>query len=115
MYKTMGEVRADVEAHVGVLTMKMGALRDAHGVRKLGVHVRTGISEALKGAGLAHLPNPLPDYQENPVRVYKQGTPVARLISAATSPSVELDEVLRQAVGGEASEILAKIRELVCE
>lgn len=115
MYKTMGDVRADVESHGGVLTMKMGALRDAHGVRKLGVHVRTGISEALKGAGLAHLPDPLPGYQEDLVRVYKQGTQVARLIGAATAPSIELDDILRQAVGGEASDILAKIRELVCE
>lgn len=115
MYQNMGEVRTDVEANGGVLTLSMGALRSAYGVDKLGVHVRTGISKALSGVGLAHTPEELPNYQENLVRVYKQGTPVAGLIRAATTPSVDLDEALRQAVGGDASETLARIRELVCE
>ena len=113
--KNMTEVRAAVEADGNVRTMPMEVLRDAYGVKKIGVHVKAGISKALKGVGLAHWPDPLPDFQENLVRVYKQGTPVADVIQAATTPSIERDEDLRQAAGGDASETLTKIRELVCK
>jgi hypothetical protein len=113
--ENMNEVRAAVEQNGDVKTFSMEVLRDAHGAGKLGVHVRAGISKALRGVGLAHSPDPLPIYQENLVRVYKQGTAVADLIEAATTPGEGRDEELRQAVGGDASDTLAKIKELVCK
>jgi hypothetical protein len=113
--KNMNDVRSAVEEAANVRTFPMEALRDAYGAGKLGIHVRTGMSKALKSVGLAHSPDPLPVYQENLVRVYKQGTPVADLIEAAVMPGTDRDEELRQAVGGEASETLAKIKELVCK
>lgn len=115
MATTMAELRQEIEANGNVMTMKMEDLRDMHGAGKLGIHVRTNISKSLRGAGLDHKPDPLPEYQDRNVRVFKQGTAVADLIDAATTPSVEHDEELRQAAGGEASETLDRIRELVCK
>jgi hypothetical protein len=61
------------------------------------------------------LPDPLPAYQEQSARIYKAGTPVARIIEAAVhGVGDQADEVLREAAGGEAAEVLQKIRELVC-
>ena len=114
MADTIAELRQEIEANGNVKTMPMAVLRDVHGAKKLGVHVRTNISKALRGAGLAHMPDPLPDYQEQLVRVYKQGTAVADLIDAAANPSAEHDDELRQVAGGDASDTLDRIRELVC-
>jgi hypothetical protein len=112
--KDIEAVRQAVDDAGGVLTVKVGALRDAYGAGRLGVHVRSGISRALQGAGLGHYPSDLPDWQDQPVRLFKLGSRVADLIDAVLQPGDAHDEELRQAIRGEATETLAKIRELVC-
>jgi hypothetical protein len=114
IYADMDEVKAAVESNGGVLTIKMGDLRDAYGKGRLGVHVRSGIGKSLNGIGLGHYPDPLTDSQFDLVRLYKLGSPVADLVGAVLHPSPGGDQVLREATGGEATGILAQVRELVC-
>ncbi|MBI3648450.1 MAG: hypothetical protein HY240_06870 [Actinobacteria bacterium] len=113
-YATLDELREAVERNQGVLTEPMQEIRDAHGAGRLGIHVRTNISKALKGLGLSHYPEALPEYQHVPVRVYKQGSPVGDLIDAVLNPSPTHDDELRQAVSGGDAELLRQVRELIC-
>lgn len=113
-YRSLDDVKEAVEKNQNVLTLFMGDLRDAHGAGRLGEHVRSNISKRLAGLGLAHFPVPLPAYQEERVRIYKLGSPVADLIDAVLAPSRQHDDELRQAVGQNAAEVLEQIRELVC-
>jgi len=48
----------------------------------VGVHVRNAISRSLESYGLGHLPQELPSTQEDPVRLYLLGSPVADVIKA---------------------------------
>lgn len=113
-YADMNEVKAGVENNGGVLTIKMGELRVAYGSGRLGVHVRSRIGKSLNGMGLGYYPDPLSDSQFDLVRLYKLGGPVADLVGAVLHPSPGGDQVLREATGGEATTILAQVRELVC-
>jgi hypothetical protein len=113
--KTFEELASLVDGNAGVFTVTMGELRDAYGVRKLGVHIRNGISEKLRTLGLRHLPDVLPIYQEEYARIYRDGSPVGKLIAAAVHGNGEgADQVLRDAAGGEDTVIVKQIRELVC-
>ena len=114
-FKSFEELNDLVNEQQGVATIQMEALRNAHGVKRLGIHVRTAISNRLKGLGLGHFPEELPQYYWEPVRVYKLGSAVAQLIEAVLKPSPEHDEELRDAAGGDAEAVLQKVRELVCE
>ncbi len=112
---TLEDLKRDVEQSGGLKTYDMEVLRDISGFKKLGIHVRPLISKQLLGAGLGHVPQNLPEYQDRPVRVYKLGTPVAEIINAAVTPGLSEDETLRRATGGgsDADAVLMKIRELV--
>jgi len=114
MYDSLEDLRDAVDAAGGVLTVDMWAVRDAHGAGRLGIHVRTNITKKLRSLGLDHYPDELPGWQEEQVRVYRQGSPVADLIDAVLNPSDTHDEEIRQAVLGEAQATLDAIRELVC-
>jgi hypothetical protein len=111
---SLSDVRAAVEAAFGAKTFRAGDLRDAFGGGRLSSGVRAGISRDLLGLGLGHYPKELPDWQDDLVRVYKLGSPIADLIDAVLEPSIAHDEELRQAVAGDAAEIVQRIRDLVC-
>jgi len=96
------------------MTLDMGALRELHGAGKLGVHVRSGISDKLRQNGIGHYPSELPTYQWDQVRLYKQGTPVGRVIEAVFTVGEDGDAILRESAGSDADEILVRVRELVC-
>lgn len=108
-------LRHEVEANGNLLAVRMERLRDAYGVGKLGVHVRRGIAEKLGGVGLGFFPGPdLPTYQEQEVRLYRRGTPVADIIDAVVAPSEYGDARLREAgAPTDAVQLLDRIRELV--
>lgn len=111
-------IKAEVEQNGNVLTITMGRLREAHGAGRLGEHVRIDISKALAGIGLGHVPVALPPYQENIVRLYKLGTPVADVINAAILPGPENDEKLKSLAGQDPSryaDIIDRIRDLVTQ
>lgn len=114
-YDSLEEVRDDVIANSDVLTMTEADLRDAHGAGRLGVHVRSNITKGLDGLGLSHYPLVLSGEQLNPVRVYRRGTPAADLIGAVINASAGGDAEIREKVAGEATEILGRVRELVCD
>lgn len=119
-FDSLEELRDQVEKNGGVVTVRMEEVRDAYQAGRLGVHVRSNISKRLRGLGLGHFPleaddgEPMPYRQSAPVRIYKLGSPVADLIDAVLDPGDEHDEELREAATGSSSEILDRIRELVC-
>ena len=111
-------IKGLVETNGDVVTVTMEDLRDAHGSGKLGVHVRAEISRALAGMGLGHVPQELPSYQHEQVRLYKNGTPIGDLIATVLNPGQQNDERLsKQFVSGgpDYAGIVQKIRELVNE
>jgi hypothetical protein len=111
----MEELLAKVEANGGILTVTMLELRDAHGAGRLGEHVRSNISNALKSRGFRHYSPDLPGSQYESVRIYKAGSPVDELIAAVLTPGQKGDEKIRSAINNTDQEVLRKIRELVCD
>ena len=93
----------------------MAQLRDAHGAAKLGVNVRAEISSTLAGMGLGHIPKELPGYQDELVRVFKNGTPIGDLIGTVLTPGQQNDTKLIEfsTPGIDYATIIAKIRDLV--
>lgn len=112
------ELKKLVEQNGNVLTVTMEQLRDAAGAGKLGVHVRAEVSRTLAGMGLGHIPQELPSYQHELVRLYKQGTPVGELIATVLAPGQQNDDKLSGQVAGggpDYAAIVKRIRELVAE
>lgn len=108
------ELRVAVAANGGLQKTTMDTLKKIEKAGRLGVHVRTGISRTLESHGLGHLPQELPPNQEDVVRLYLLGSPVADLIKAVLSPSDRGDETLRSIGNSEAEEQLRQIRQIVC-
>ncbi len=112
------DIKQAVEKNGNVATFTMEQLRDAHGSLKLGVNVRAEISSHLAGMGLGHVPQELPSYQHEQVRVYKHGTPVGDLIDSVLTPGQQNDSKLVNRVSDKAIDyaaIIEQIRELVSE
>ena len=114
-YASKEALRDAVTQNGNVITVRAGDLRDAFGYDRLGINVRAEISKGLKSLGIAHYPAEMPDWQEVPVRLYRMGTPVADIIDAVVTPSKAHDDELTGLIGGNAAEILNKIRALVCQ
>ena len=108
------DLRTTVVVAGGLQKTTMGTLKKIDGAGRLGVHVRNSISRTLQSHGLAHLPRELPPNQDDDVRLYLLGTPIADLIEAVLTPSDRGDETLRSVGGSEAQEQLRRIREIVC-
>ncbi|MGW0359221.1 hypothetical protein ACWDXV_33955 [Nocardia nova] len=111
---TYDDLRTKVTGTSGLYVTTMDELKKAHGASKLGVNIRSAISDRLKSEGLGHLPAELPNYQWDPVRLYQLGTPLAKVIAAVIEPSERGDQVLVQVVDSDAQEVLSQIRQLVC-
>lgn len=112
------EVKQIVEKNGNVVTLTMEQLREAHGAARLGVNVREEISSALAGMGLRHVPEVLPSYQNEQVRVFKNGTPVGDLIATVLMPGQQNDSKLVSQFaqkGVDYASILQKIKELVAD
>jgi hypothetical protein len=111
---TFEELKAAVEANQNVLSVKMEALRDIFGVKRLGIHVCTEITRKLSGVGLGTFPEELEPDAWMDVRVFKLGTPMGELLTAANRPGENEDQVLRTAAENDASETIEQIKALVC-
>jgi len=112
------EIKQKVEKNGNVVTLTMEELRDAHGAAKLGVNVLAAIAGTLAGMGLGHVPEELPTYQNEQVRVYKKGTPVEDLIDTVLTTGEQNDSKLIGqfvAKGKDYAAVVQKIRELVVE
>ena len=112
-FGSLQQVKDAVEEHGGILTVRMLALREAHGAERLGSLVRDEIATRLQQLGLAYQPDPLPRYQEEEARLYTRDGKVAELINAARQVGPRHDAVLRQAAGNTSAEIIDRIRELI--
>ena len=115
---TWAEIKERVEKNGNVVTITMEELRGAQGAAKLGVHVRAEISSSLAGIGLGHVPQELPNYQHEIVRLYKKGTPVGDMIDTVLTPGQQNDGKLSMQFGDgkvDYAAVLEKIRELVGE
>ena len=110
---TYPELKAEVEANDGVLTVDMLTLRQIHGAERLGINVRYNIHQQLAGNGLAHYPRTLPDSQHAYARIYKQGSRAAEIIGAVLEPDPDKDAIIRKAGDETHQDVLRKIRELV--
>ncbi|MFZ5854563.1 MAG: hypothetical protein ACOYXS_08700 [Chloroflexota bacterium] len=111
--KTYEQLVADVDTKGSVATYSMAVLRDIEGAGKLGVHVRKSISEQLRALGLDHLPEELPAYQEQPVRVFRRGTQVHKVIDAVLHPSTVGDAVLRSIQSDDARQKIEQIERIL--
>jgi len=90
------EIRTSVEGNGNVLTVPMEKLRDAHNVKKLGAIVCAEIHSVLERMGIGHIPEDLPRYQDELVRLYKRATPIGNLIDAVLKPGLKNDSDLRR-------------------
>ena len=107
------ELRAAV-VDAGVYTTTMETLKRIQDAGRLGIHVRSAISRALASHGIGHLPAELPPNQDDEVRLYLLGTPIADVVSAVLTPSKRGDAMLRSVGSSDAQEKLAMIRDIVC-
>ncbi len=108
------ELRQKVADNSGVVTVNMGTLRDAHNAGKLGIHVRSNISKELRSRGLNHAPEELPANQHERVRLWLMGTPAGDLIEGVLKIDPNTDTKIREAAESDATDVLEKVRELVC-
>ena len=115
---TWDKIKETGEKSGNVCTMTMETLRNAHGAGKLGVNVRGEISQTLAGMGLGHVPQELPSYQHEQVRLYKRGTAVGQLIESVLTPGEQNDKMLVSKfgqAGPDYAAIVQRVRELVGE
>jgi hypothetical protein len=108
-------IRSQVEASGNLIVLTAEQLRDAYGVRKLGVRVRAGISQELFDEGLGHIPEEIPDDRRAEIRIYRLGTELADVIEAILRPSARGDAKLRAYGSNDAILTLEKVRSLVCQ
>lgn len=110
------EIKKEVEENGSVLTVTMETLREAADALKIGVNVQATIMKELAGVGLGHIPPQLPNYQDELVRLYKQGTPLGDLINMVLKPGKQRDAKLIEKFGGEPPDyasIVEAVREIV--
>lgn len=115
---TWQEIKEAVEGDGNIKTFSMVELRDATGRDKLGVHVRAEISSTLAGMGLGHVPQEIPTYQHELVRIYKRGTSIGDIIERILTPGEQNDIAIRESLSEEKvdhASLIEKIRELVSE
>jgi hypothetical protein len=79
---TWHELVKAVEAHDGVVLVPMETLRRLEGAQRLGVHVLKAISARLATLGLGHMPESLPNRQDQEAILYRYGTPASDVIVA---------------------------------
>lgn len=115
---TFEAVKEYVSANGGVATVLLWRLRDAAGIGRLTAKGNVAILKQLKSYGLLTVPN-VPDFiptdQWATVRVYEAESAIGRIITAAATVGEDEDEYLRDAVDGRASDLLERVRLLICE
>jgi len=118
--KDLASLNDNLNNNQGVMSILMRDLRDEAGYDRLGIQVRKAISDKLRGMGIDHCPlGELPGDQDKWVLLYRQGTPVERIIRVILEPEDQSGDLLRQVVEIDAEQfieserVLQAIRELV--
>lgn len=115
IFNSFDEVESFVQSNRGIATVTMEDLRNAHGVGRLGVHVRRAIASNLASRGLGYWPKELPEYANEQVRLYSLGSRFYECVNDMDDYSEEADERLRDTFNTGYEEIIQSIRELVCD
>lgn len=76
------ELLALVENHQGVHRVSIETLREIEGRKRVGKHILSTIEDKLTSLGLGHLPETLPNRQQQQVVLYRLGTPASEVIHA---------------------------------
>ncbi|MCA1839911.1 MAG: hypothetical protein ABR585_12855 [Gemmatimonadaceae bacterium] len=79
---TWTELVKAIDASDGIALVPMETLRKLEGAQRLGVHVLNSIGSRLGTLGLGHLPDTLPNRQDQDAILYRYGTPASEVISA---------------------------------
>lgn len=82
-----------VERNQGVERVSIETLRLIEGRQRVGKHILSAIEDKLTALGLGHLPETLPNRQQQQVVLYRLGTPASEVIQAVrdglTQPASE--------------------------
>lgn len=79
---TWADLVKAIDEHDGVVLVPMETLRKLEGAQRLGVHVLTSIGARLGTLGVGHMPDDLPNRQDQEAILYRYGTPASEVISA---------------------------------
>lgn len=71
-----------VDSNEGIQRVSMATLRQLEGRQRVGKHVLSAIEDKLASLGLGHLPEALPNRQQQSVLLYRVGTPASEVIQA---------------------------------
>lgn len=80
--QTWADLVKAVDEHDGVALVPMETLRRLEGAQRLGVHVLKSIGARLGTLGLGHMPDTLPNRQDQEAILYRYGTPASEVIQA---------------------------------
>lgn len=86
----------DIKDHGDVLTVPMKRLKTLHGAERLKNLVRESIREHLSYRQIGFVGDELPSSENETVRLYVKGTPVARIIEAVQLKGDRGDKQLRE-------------------
>ena len=89
------DIYQDVRRNDGVLTVPMKRLKSLHGAERLKSLVRQSIRDHLSYRQIGFVGPELPASENESVRLYLKGTPVARIIEAVQLEGVRGDQQLR--------------------
>jgi hypothetical protein len=90
------EIHEDIKQHGDVLTVPMKRLKTLHGAERLKSLVRQSIREHLSYRQIGFVGDELPVSENDAVRLYLKGTPVARIIEAVQLKGARGDQQLRE-------------------
>ena len=111
---SLENLRDEVIQSDGVLTLDMGTVRNAYGATRLGPQICQNISDKLRGLGIGHVGEYLPELRHEDVRFFHIGSPTGRLIESVLSPGSSNDSRIVEVAAGDEAAKLDKIREIVC-
>lgn len=80
--ETWADLVKAIDEHDGVAMVPMETLRKLEGAQRLGVHVLKSIGSRLGTLGLGHMPDELPNRQDQEAILYRYGTPASEVIQA---------------------------------
>lgn len=110
------DLKKEVEENKSVLSITMLRLKDISGSGRLGIHVISDMQKELAGCGIGHVPQKLPNSQDQVVRLYKKGTDVGDFIELVLTPGAAQDKKIVETLSSKQSnylEIVQQIRDLI--
>ena len=90
---TWSDLVKAIDEHDGVALVPMETLRRLDGAQRLGVHVLNSIGTRLGTLGLGHMPDDLPNRQDQEAILYRYGTPASEIISAVRNGLSSVQDV----------------------